>query len=187
MGASLFARPSLAAQRARSRAVTIVLKRYSGFPPEFFERGIAPTVRDCTFRLYFLLCRESDRMSSRRISFTDNYAREQVGLSQTSMRVARGELKAQGVAVCSRLQGGFYTYEICDLDTGLPYPGDPKQKPSISRKRDGGALQTPSRHKVPSPLIPPTERPAMQNPLPAAELKHRWESDTSIQLWLQSA
>ena len=118
--------------------MTIMLSRYSGFPPELFEKGLAPKMRDCSFRLYLLLCRESDRMSSRRITFNDSYAKKQASVSSTSMRVARKQLSELRLIVCERSPGGEYRYDLCDLRTGLPYPGDPKahnrkrQSPSTS-------------------------------------------------------
>ncbi len=135
--------------------MTILLKRYSGFPPELFERGIAPKMRDCTLRLYLLLCRESDRMSSRRVSFTDAYARVQAGISQTSMRAARAELKSLGMAVFTREVGGHYTYELCDLDTKQPYPGDPKHRPSSARKQNDAAPEPPKQYRAPTAKLAP--------------------------------
>jgi hypothetical protein len=121
--------------------VTIKLRRYSGFPPELFERGLAARLHDCSLRLYILLCRESDRASSRRMSFSDQYARAQANISGTSMRNARKQLQAVGLVACLRDVGQQYSYELCDIDTGKPYDCDPKATPwrSVGPSDQGSA------------------------------------------------
>lgn len=123
--------------------MTIMLSRYSGFPPELFEKGLAPKMRDCSFRLYLLLCRESDRMSSRRVSFSDAYAKKLAKISPTSMRLARKQLKELKLATCVRDPGGEYRYDLYDLRTGQLYPGDPKAP--LRRKGAGSRTIGPER------------------------------------------
>lgn len=129
-------------------SVTIMLSRYSGFPPELFEKGLAPKMRDCSFRLYVLLCRESDRMNSRRVSFSDSYAKKLAKISPSSMRFARKQLKELRLASCVRDPGGEYSYDLYDLRTGLPYPGDPKHPFGAKAQR-----------RRPSGLSGPSDRP----------------------------
>lgn len=108
--------------------MSILLPRYSGFPPEIFERGLVPQMTDSAIRLYLFLCRTSDRRSSLRFTTTDREINEQAGVSPRSLRNARINLKSLGLIHCEKAPGGNYCYSLCDASTGQPFPGDPKSK-----------------------------------------------------------
>jgi hypothetical protein len=114
--------------------MTILLRRYSGFPPEIFERGIVPQMRDCALRLYLFLCRTSDRKSTLQFSVTDKEVKVQTGASPRALRDARINLIALGLVSCEKALGGSYTYTLCDVDTGRPFPGDPKVKAPYTKR-----------------------------------------------------
>jgi hypothetical protein len=114
--------------------MAIMLRRYSGFPPEIFERGIVPQMKDSALRLYLFLCRHSDRRSSRQFKATDAEIGEQAGSSPGALRHARKNLLSLGLIHCEKAPGGAYTYSLCDVDTKRPYPGDPKVKAPYKKK-----------------------------------------------------
>lgn len=122
--------------------MTIMFRRYSGFPPEIFERGIVRQMRGSALTLYMLLCRISDRKSSRRFEATDNELAKQAGISAKTISSARANLSKLRLVQCERLPGGTYTYELCDVDTGMPFPGDPRAKASYM-KRAGAVVVSP--------------------------------------------
>jgi len=106
--------------------MSVRLPRWFGVAPELFELGHVAAIGDGAVRLYFLLCWMSDRKSSRRFEIKDSHIAKMTGLSKRSLSNARKQLSGRGLAVCSRDQGGHYTYTLCDLKTGQPFPGDPK-------------------------------------------------------------
>jgi hypothetical protein len=114
--------------------MTILLPRYSGFPPEIFERGIVPRMGASALRLYLFLCRTSDRKSTLQFSVTDKEVKLQTGASPRALRDARINLIDLGLVSCEKALGGSYTYALCDVDTGRPFPGDPKVKAPYTKR-----------------------------------------------------
>lgn len=130
--------------------MSIRLPRYSGFPPEIFEQGIVAKMRDSAVRLYFFLCRASDRKSSLKFAATDKEITEQSGASPRALRDARINLKALGLIAYDKAPGGSYTYSLCDVDTGRPFPGDPKVRARYVKK------ERPAHPVPPAPTPPPS-------------------------------
>lgn len=108
--------------------MSILLPRYSGFPPEIFERGLVPQMSGSALRLYLFLCRTSDRKSRLSFAATDQEITEQSGASTGALRKARIDLKALGLISYAKAPGGSYTYALCDPTTRQPFPGDQKMK-----------------------------------------------------------
>jgi len=114
--------------------MTIRFPRWFGVPPELFELGHFATIGDGAVRLYVFLCWMSDRKSNRMFEIRDSYIAEMIGLSKRSMGNARTQLSGRGLVVCSRDVGDHYTYTLCDLKTGQPFPGDPKARIQHQKK-----------------------------------------------------
>ena len=114
--------------------MTIRFPRWFGVPPELFEFGHVAAIGDGAVRLYVFLCWISDRKSSRVFEVKDSYIEEMTGLSKRSMSNARKQLSGRRLTVCSRDPGGYFTYTLCDLKTGRPFPGDPKARVQHQKK-----------------------------------------------------
>ena len=153
--------------------MSILLPRYSGFPPEIFERGLVPRMSDSALRLYLFLCRTSDRKSRLQFVATDKEIGEQTGASSRSLRDARVNLIKLCLIACERAPGGTYAYSLCDLATGKPFPGDPKMKARYVKK-DGKAKRE-SHVPTPSPPPPPFV-PLPSAPLPPPPVRIEWHS-----------
>jgi hypothetical protein len=133
--------------------MSIRLPRYSGFPPEIFERGIVPRMSSTAVRLYLFLCRTSDRKSTLQFPATDKEIRLQTGASARALGEARTNLKMLGLIHCEKAPGGSYTYILCDVETGRPFPGDPKVKAQYI-KREKNPQKTESVPPAPIAAIP---------------------------------
>ncbi len=114
--------------------MSVMIPRFSGFPPELFEKGIAPKVSNTGLRLYIFLCRHSDRKSSRQFAVSDKEISQHTGASVRALRDARINLTTLGLVVCQRSPGDAYLYSLCDPNTGRPYPGDPKTRLQYTKR-----------------------------------------------------
>jgi hypothetical protein len=74
------------------------------------------------------------------------------GGSRRSLVSARKQLSARGLVVYDRQPGGRYTYTLCDVVTGRPFPGDPRAK-VVCEKRSPRVISS-----VPV-TIPPVAKP----------------------------
>ena len=147
--------------------MSIMLPRYSGFPPEIFERGLVPKMSDSALRVYMFLCRTSDRQSSRQFTVTDKEIGEHAGPSPRSLQGARVCLGKMGLIACERAPGGAYAYSLCDVDTGKPFPGDPKAKVRYVKKESKDEVKS---HLPPPPASLPAPAGIASEPLQAAPL-----------------
>jgi hypothetical protein len=147
--------------------MSIMLPRYSGFPPEIFECGLVPQMSDSAFRLYMFLCRTSDRKSSLQFTATDKEIGEQAGPSPRSLQGARANLTRIGLIACERVPGGIYAYSLCDVASGKPFPGDPKTRVRYVKKESKDKVDT---HLPPSPASLPTLAKIAPAPLHRAPL-----------------
>ena len=118
--------------------MTTMIRRYSGFPPEIFERNLVPRMKGVALALYLFLCRWSDKKSSLEFRATDKEIRGQTGASTRALCGARVTLQTLRLIECKREPGGEYTYWLCDPETGVPFPGDPRLKAKY-RKEDASA------------------------------------------------
>jgi hypothetical protein len=108
--------------------VTTKFPTWVGLPPEFFDLGYFEKLSDSGVRLYMALCWNSDRRSSRKFELDDRDVTKSACISERTFRDARKELAQQGLIVCDPKSAGRRVYTLCDPNTGLPYPGDPKAK-----------------------------------------------------------
>ena len=117
--------------------MSVRIGRWFGVPPEliageFFEK-MAPSDLALCIVLYWW----SDRKTSRRFEVKDVEMEARTRLSRRSLLDARKHLSSLGIAVITKTLGG-HVYTLCDLKTGLPYPGDPKAKLDWHKKEADG-------------------------------------------------
>jgi hypothetical protein len=111
--------------------------RWFGVPPEVFQLGFFAKMSPSDIALYFTLCWWSDRKSSRSFEVKDAEMEAHSGLSRRSLHDARKHLSSLGMVENTKNLGG-HVYTLCDLKTGLPYPGDPKAKLNWLKKGANG-------------------------------------------------
>jgi hypothetical protein len=132
--------------------VSIRIPRWFGVPPELVDDGVALKMSESDLRLCVYAYRKCDKQSSRRFQSTDKEIAKTVGVSARALRDSRIHLRELGVLFASKEPGGRYTYELCDLHTGRPFPGDPKSKPAYV-KRPTRADDNESRVTFPTPEL----------------------------------
>lgn len=103
-------------------------------PPELFETGKVKMMSDSDIRFYNYLCWMSDRHSSREFKVVAKEAATRTGMSIRSISTARRHLCQLGLVCCKAIPGGAVTYTLCDVRTGKPYPGNPREKIISSQK-----------------------------------------------------
>jgi hypothetical protein len=113
--------------------MSVRISPWFGVPPGLIKSGLylklSASDKDLCLYLYW----KSDRCSSRSFEAKDSEIIVFMGISHRSLCDARKHLSALGVALCERTLGGLYTYTLCDLSTGKPYPGDPNLPISWSK------------------------------------------------------
>jgi hypothetical protein len=143
--------------------MSVMIGRYSGFPPELFEKGIVLNMSGGGLRLYLFLLRQSDRKSSRQFTATDKEISKQTRMSTRAMHNARSNISSLGLIHCERPVGGAYTYTICDVETGQPYPGDPRVRAPYSKKKQHpsapGQIHRPVAILPTAPIEPAPQKP----------------------------
>jgi hypothetical protein len=108
--------------------MTVKFPRWFGVPPELIELGHFAKLADSSKTLYVFLCFISDKRSSRQFPLKDATIVDMAGISKGTLSTARKKLSDSKLIVCDREPGGQYTYTLCDLKTGKPFPGLPKEK-----------------------------------------------------------
>jgi|SRR5215469_8559784 len=77
---------------------------------------------------------ESERCSTRQLTRRDAALCQLSGLSSRTLCNARKKLQELKLIVCTRGQGNVYRYDVCNPETGKPWPGDPKQRALYQKK-----------------------------------------------------
>ena len=108
--------------------MSVRIDRWFGVPPELFESGHFARLSHSAVRLFIFLYWKHDRQSNRQFQESDRQITLQAGVSARSLSSARKQLAQTRILRFERAPGGMYTYTLCDLKTGEPYPGDPREK-----------------------------------------------------------
>jgi len=129
--------------------MSVRLDRWFGVPPELIAGEFFEKMSPSDLALCVVLYWWSDRKSSRSFEVKDVEMETRTRLSRRSLLDARKHLAALGIVTISRTLGG-HTYTLCDLKTGLPYPGDPKAKLNWLKKGANGETREPEAKTGPS-------------------------------------
>jgi DNA-binding transcriptional ArsR family regulator len=114
--------------------MTIKLSRWFAVPPEMFELGRHVEISRGAILLFVFLCWKSDKRSSRRLVFGEDELSKSADISKRRLGDARKQLLERGLVTSERQRGGKYVYELCDIEKGRPYAGDPKTKAPYKKK-----------------------------------------------------
>jgi hypothetical protein len=116
--------------------MSVRLDRWFGVPPELIEGEFFAKMTPSDLALCIVLYWWSDRKTSRSFEIKVVEMEGRTKLSRRSLLDARKHLAALRIVVYSKTPGG-HVYTLCNLTTGLPYPGDPRAK--IARNANGAA------------------------------------------------
>ena len=134
-----------------------MIERYFGIPQYVIRSGLWTQMRPSEWSLYVCLLHESERYSTRKLQKTDATLCKLAGLSSRAFCNARKKLQEYKLVICERGRGNIYSYTICNPETGLPWPGDPKARIPYVKKQTAGA--------GPEALRPVPKQEAREDPI----------------------
>ena len=114
--------------------MTTMFDRYFGIPQDVMRSGLWAQMKGCERNLYVCLMHESERCSTREIQRTDAVMCNLAGMASRTFCYARKKLQERGLVVCRRGRGNIYVYTVCNPETRLPWPGNPKERIPYRRK-----------------------------------------------------
>ena len=136
--------------------MTVMIERYFGIPQQVIRMGLWAQMKPSEQSLNVCLMHESERYSTRRLQKTDATLSKMAGLSPRAFCNARKKLQERKLVACKRSGGNIYEYTICNPETGLPWPGDPKARIHYLKKESGSPQQ---QAPVLSEWTPPASTP----------------------------
>lgn len=145
--------------RCARNQMTVMFDRFFGVPQQIIRSGLWAKMKPTEQSVYICLLHESERYRSRELARTDYQLREIVGVSSRALCNARKKLVERRLVQCVRRTGNVYVYTLCNLETGLPWPGNPK---------------TPVLYQKKTTDIHTSAAPAMQ---PVRTVRRKQESD----------
>jgi len=135
--------------------MTVMIDRFFGLPQQVIRSGLWKAMRSSEKDLYVFLMQESERCCTRQVHCTDAEITKAVGLKPRTLCNARKKLQERGLIACARHQGNKYEYTICDLATGKPYPGNPKERIVYAKQNTAQAVQEKPPEPSSAATVPP--------------------------------
>ena len=114
--------------------LTTMINRFFGVHQYLLRSGLWARMKPSEKDLYVGLMHESERNRTRELIRSDADIAVLTGVSTRALRDARIKLQERGLIKYEVRLGRGYRYVICDPETGLPYPGDPKVRVPYIRK-----------------------------------------------------
>ena len=108
--------------------------RSFGMPQHVVRTGLWAKLKPSEQNLYVCLMHESERFSTRTIRRNDAALCRISGLSSRAFCNARKKLQEFRLIECHRGVGNIYVYTISNPETGIPWPGSPKERITYRRK-----------------------------------------------------
>ena len=124
--------------------MTVMFDRFFGVPQSVMRNRIWADMKPAEQSLYICLMHESERYRSRLLRRNDEGLSGLAGLSSRALTNARKKLQERGLLLCKRGSGNVYIYEICNPETRIPWPGDPRERVRYTKaQRDNTNLKGP--------------------------------------------
>ena len=130
--------------------MTVMLDKFFGVPQSVVRNGCWATLTPSEQSFYIIILHESERYCTREIQRSDAQIRELSGVSSRALCNARKKLAERGLVAYSKHRGNLYIYDLCNPETGLPWPGNPKERVLYQKK---GQCE-PTARSLASPVIP---------------------------------
>jgi hypothetical protein len=108
--------------------MTVMFDSFFGMHPHVIRSGQWRKMKPGEKDLYVYLLEQSERFCTREIKATDGQVTAAVGAASRTLCNARKKLQEYGLIRYKAGQGNRYTYSICNPRTGLPYPGNPRDR-----------------------------------------------------------
>lgn len=111
-----------------------MLNSFFGIHPAVVRNGTWARLRPGEKDLYIYLMEQSERYCTRELKRTDSDIENLVGAAPRTLCNARKKLQELKLIQCRVADGNKYVYVICNPETGLPYPGNPKQPLTCAKR-----------------------------------------------------
>ncbi len=107
-------------------------------PQALLRKGLLSQLSGTAVKLFTVICHDSERYCTRRLTRTTVELKSQVGCSRNSLIKARADLVNLGLVKIEINIRQEFVIELCDPETGKPWPGDPKQVPKYQKRSSKG-------------------------------------------------
>ena len=103
--------------------MTVMIAEFFGLPHSLVRGGKLKKLNGTAVRLLILLWHESERLCTRELTLTDRHLTRFVKAHRNSLAAARTELKDAGLVVAEPFGPKGFLYQLCNPETGKPWPG----------------------------------------------------------------
>lgn len=115
--------------------MTTMIDRFFGVHQAIVREGLLTRLSPTAVKLCVALFHESERYCTRRLRLSTAKLKQLTGCSRNALMKARAELVDVGLIRIELNERQEFVIELCDPETGKPWPGDPKQRPpSLTRR-----------------------------------------------------
>ncbi|HEY5330420.1 MAG TPA: hypothetical protein VIJ79_11080 [Acidobacteriaceae bacterium] len=122
--------------------MTTMFEPFFGFPQSAVRLGKLKSISGFASKLYIGLCHEFERYSTRERIFTVSQLQALVGGSRNSHAKARIQLITAGLVQAEPYGTEGFIFQLCDPETGAPWPLPPRERVVLPRKGKPVAVAT---------------------------------------------
>lgn len=134
--------------------MTVMIPEFFGLPHSLVRTGKLRELNGTAVSLLVAMWHESERTCTRELTRTDSQLARLIKGHRNSIAAARKELLDAGLVTAEPFGAKGFVYQLCDPNTGKPWPGPPDKqvkyvkKVSAPRSELGGAQSRPNRKKI---------------------------------------
>jgi hypothetical protein len=115
--------------------MTVMIPSFFGMPHSLVRQGKLKELTGMAIKLYAVLWHDSERYRTRRVKRTVTQLRKLTGGSRNALTAARRQLAEVGLVAVQSCGGDGFIFDLCDPETGRPWPGDPSTRIPYERKK----------------------------------------------------
>ena len=130
--------------------MTVMISRFFGLPQSLVRNGQFRRLTGAATKLYVVLWHESERTCERELTRTARQLIELMGGHRNSIAAGQKELVDAGLLTAEPFGEKGFVYELCDPDTGKPWPGPPSVAiPYVKKDSVAGGVPEADRRRKP--------------------------------------
>jgi hypothetical protein len=131
--------------------MTTMIERFFGMPQVLLRKGLLCRLSWTGVKLLAAIYYESERCCTRRVKLSTAELISLTGSSRNSLATARAELVSLCLVDIEMNTKQEFIINLCDPETGKPWPGDPKQKIQYQKKVSSILDESPDTARPTSP------------------------------------
>src|ERR1039458_3927214 len=133
--------------------MTTMIERFFGMPQALLRQGLLCKLSGSAMKLLIAVYHESERRSTRRLKLSTTELILLTGLSRNSLAKARIELINAGLVQIELNKRQEFVIDLCNPETGQPWPGDPKRPLPYHKKGSSFTAPPPDTAGAIAPLV----------------------------------